>query len=113
MWLCACLLALVSAQWPNALVIAVCMTFGVCAYGWNGIYIAEVARIAPGGNVAVATGAAITLTFLGIVVMPVVFWLVVALSDSYAAAFVLVGTVALAGGVQFFRKPRAENPAAR
>ena len=111
MWLCACLLALVSPQWPYAAVIAVCMTFGVSAYGWNGIYIAEVARIAPGGNVALATGAAITLTFLGIVVMPVVFWLVVALSNSYAAAFVLVGTVALAGGLLFFRKPQVQHPA--
>jgi MFS family permease len=106
MWLSATTMAQVTAQWPYAAVLVVCAVFGISAFGWNGIYIAEVARIAPAGNVALATGAAIVFTFLGIVIVPVLFWLVITLGGTYSAAFMLIGTIALAGGLLFFRKPK-------
>jgi hypothetical protein len=96
----------VSATWPYAAVLILCAVFGISAFGWNGIYIAEVARIAPAGNVALATGAAITFTFLGIVIVPFLFWLVITLAGSYAAAFILIGVIGLSGGLLFFRQPR-------
>ncbi len=104
MALCAFASTQVSPQWPYAATVALCVVFGASAFGWNGLYVAELARIAPGGNVALATGAALTFTFLGILVMPTVFWLIIALTDSYALAFMVVGIVALAGGLLFFRK---------
>ena len=111
MALCAFTITQVSPQWPYAAVVVLCVIFGASAFGWNGLYVAEIARIAPGGSVALATGATITFTFLGTVATPVVFWLVLALTDSYALAFTLVGTVALAGGLLYFREHDAQ-PAA-
>ncbi|MCE9639734.1 MAG: MFS transporter [Betaproteobacteria bacterium] len=104
MTLCAFVITLVSPQWPYAAVIALCMACGASAFGWNGVYIAEVARITSGENVALATGAVITFNFLGIVIAPVVFWLTVLLSGSYIPAFVLIGVMALAGSLPYFRK---------
>ena len=97
-------ITLVSPQWPYAAVIALCVACGASAFGWNGVYIAEVARITSGENVALATGAVITFNFLGIVIAPVLFWLMVLVSGSYTPAFVLIGVVTLAGSLPYFRK---------
>lgn len=104
MALCAFAITLVSPQWPYAAVIALCVACGASAFGWNGVYIAEVARITSGENVALATGAVITFNFLGIVIAPVLFWLMVLVSGSYTPAFVLIGVVTLAGSLPYFRK---------
>jgi hypothetical protein len=63
-----------------------------------------VARVAPDGNVALATGASLTFTYLGPVVAPFVFWSVVVLTNSYPLAFMLVGAAALIAGFSYFRK---------
>lgn len=102
MTLCALAITLVSPQWPYVAIIALCAACGASAFGWNGVYIAEVARITSGENVALATGAVITFNFLGIVVMPVAFWLTVALTGSYTPAFVLIGVATLAGSLPYF-----------
>lgn len=87
MALCALLLSLVTRDWPFSMVVLLCMVYGATAIGWNGVYVAEVARVAPEGNVAIATGASLALTYFGVVVGPVFFWLIVSVSGSYAAAF--------------------------
>ena len=101
---CSFAAALVTPQWPYAAIVALCVAFGASAFGWNGLYVAEIARIAAGADVALATGAALMFTYVGIVVMPVVFWLLVTLTGGYAASFMLVGASALAGGVVFLRR---------
>ncbi len=102
--LCSFAAAFVSPQWPHGAIIALCVVYGASAFGWNGVYVAELARVAPAGNVALATGAALSFTYVGILVMPVVFWLVISVSGGYSAAFMLIGTLTLAGGVLFLRQ---------
>jgi sugar phosphate permease len=51
-------------------IFAVLIAFGASAVGWNGVYLAEVARLAPPGKAAQATGGTLAFTYLGIV-----FWL--------------------------------------
>jgi len=52
------------------------IVLGASAIGWNGVYLAEVARQAPPGATGLATGGALTFTFLGVVVGPPAFgWL--------------------------------------
>jgi sugar phosphate permease len=51
-------------------VFAVLIAFGASAVGWNGVFLAEVARLAPPGKAAQATGGTLAFTYLG-----VVFWL--------------------------------------
>src|SRR5215468_2775723 len=55
---------LVSAAWPLPAVFAATAMLGLTGLSWNGIYLAEVAAIAPPGA---ATGGARSMTFLGIV----------------------------------------------
>jgi hypothetical protein len=73
---------------------------GASGLSWNGVYLAEVAALAPAGAAGAATGGALSLTFLGIVLGPALFSAVVSLSGSYALAFAIVGFGSLAGGLR-------------
>jgi hypothetical protein len=84
----------------------VSFAYGATAIGWNGVYLSEVARIAPGGKAGAATGASLAMTYAGVVVLPMLFWAVHAVSASYAAAFIAVGSLTLWRGVLFL-KPTA------
>lgn len=103
MALCAVTTPLISSAWPFGAVVLLCVVFGATAIGWNGVYVAEIARIAPGGNVAIATGASLALTYLGVAVGPFVFWLIVTLTGSYGAAFGSAALVTLAAAVSILR----------
>ena len=93
-----------TAGWPLAGIFAVSFVYGLTATGWNGVYLSEVARIAPPGKAAAATGASLAMTYAGVVALPMMFWAIVAVSDSYAAAFVAAAGLTLWRGSYFFRK---------
>jgi predicted MFS family arabinose efflux permease len=99
----ATLTALISPAWPAPAVAAVSFVYGATAVGWNGVYLSEVARIAPQGRAAAATGASIAMTYAGVVVMPAGFWLVVLLTDSYAAAFLAAAALTAWRGATLLR----------
>ncbi|OFZ96899.1 MAG: hypothetical protein A2Z64_02405 [Betaproteobacteria bacterium RIFCSPLOWO2_02_67_12] len=88
-----------SPGWPTWLLFVFAAVFGSTAVGWNGVYLAEVARLAPAGKISEATGGCLFFTFLGVVVTPPAFNAVLALSSSYPAAFAAFGVPALAIGV--------------
>ncbi|MCP8937867.1 MFS transporter [Alsobacter sp. SYSU M60028] len=72
---------------------------GVTVSSWNGVHLAEVARLSPHGHVSEATAGATLVTFFGYVIGPAGFGAVVALSNSYALAFGLVAAICLASAV--------------
>lgn len=109
---CALLIALVTKAWPFGAVLLLCAVYGASAIGWNGVYVAEVARIAPEGNVAIATGASLAVTYLGVVVGPFFFWLIVRLTGSYGAAFGFAALATLAAAVAIMRRTPASSAAA-
>jgi len=79
--------ALLPAHSPATLVMAVLFVYGASAVGWNGVYLAEVARQAPVGMAGVATGGTLAITFFGIVLGPPLFGAVSGLFGSYRAGF--------------------------
>lgn len=104
-------MAQVTADWPFLAVVVLCAVFGASALGWNGVFIAEVARIAPAGDVALATGASLGFTYFGVMVVPVVFWLIITLSRSYTLAFGVLGGVTLIAAISYFRTPASRRVA--
>ncbi len=99
----AMLMTLIDNTWTLGFIYLVCFLFGASAVGWNGVYLAAVAHIAPPGRAGSATGASLAMTYSGVVILPSLFWLVHALTDSYAPGFMLVGLLALWRGVVFLR----------
>jgi MFS family permease len=79
-----------SSAWPPAAILAVCAVFGGTAIGWNGIYLAEVARLAPPGQAATATGGTLFFTFFGVLFGPPLFGAMLALSNSYGVAYAAI-----------------------
>ena len=108
-------LALLPAGAPAPVVALALMVLGAAAVGWNGVYLAEVARQAPAGKAGLATGGALTCTFLGVVLGPPLFGAMVSLLDSYRIAFVLIVIPALLFGLLLATQRRyffAQEPAA-
>jgi MFS family permease len=95
-----------SADTPRPVVVAILVAFGASAIGWNGVYLAEVARRAPEGKASMATGGTLAFTFLGVVVGPPVFGALSGLFGSYRAGFVGLMVVACVSGVILFWSQR-------
>ena len=66
-----------------------------------------------GGDVALATGASLAFTYLGVVIGPFAFWAMVAASGSYSFAYIVIGAATLLGAMSYFRPVAAEAPTAR
>ena len=61
--------------------------YGASAIGWNGVQLAELARLAPPGSAGAVTGASGFVTFGGVMVGPPVFAGLAAASGSYRTGF--------------------------
>lgn len=85
--------------WPVAVTTLLFVVFGATAVGWNGLYVAEVARMSPRGKVSIATGGAMVGNFAGILIGPAAFALTYGISGSYALTFGLLAVVAAVGVV--------------
>ncbi|WP_424812282.1 MFS transporter [Roseococcus sp. YIM B11640] len=82
---------LMPAGLPLLAVDALAFLTGFLAASWNGIYLSEVARLAPPAMISAATAGSTLFTFIGYLAAPAAFALVVALGGSWALAFGLCG----------------------
>jgi MFS family permease len=102
-------MAISSPEWPRAAMIVLCAAFGGTAIGWNGVYLAEVAREAPPGKTVEATGGALFFTFFGVLITPPLFAAIVEGGGSYGMAFAVVAVPPLLCGLWLLSRagPRA------
>jgi predicted MFS family arabinose efflux permease len=88
-----------SPQWPYSAVLVACALFGAAAIGWNGVYLAEVARVATPEHAGMATGGSLFFTFCGILLGLPTFSLIIETSGSYTIGFGVAAMATLACGV--------------
>ncbi len=72
---------------------------GLTASGWNGIFLAEVARLAPADRVAEVTGAVLTVSYAGLLVCPMLIT-IVASTGTLAESYVILALCALTATLQ-------------
>jgi MFS family permease len=101
--------ALLNAQVPPLLVFALLAVFGASAIGWNGVYLAEVARRAPPGMASIATGGTLAFTFFGVVLGPALFGALAALGGGLRTGF---AALAIPTALCFVTLARKQQPAA-
>jgi MFS-type transporter involved in bile tolerance (Atg22 family) len=103
MTFCAALLGISGASLGRTGQFAVATLFGLTASGWNGVFVAEIARLAPQDRIGETTGAVLTASYAGLLVAPAL----VSILDGAAslgmaffalACLALCGTVALIWG---------------
>lgn len=109
---CCVLMTWVTPGWPVPLLGVLLTVFGVTAIGWNGLFLAEIARRSPQGQVGQATGAAVVWNFAGILIGPALFGAVYRSIGSYSLTYGLlsvIATGALALLIASWRAARAED----
>jgi MFS family permease len=109
----AILLSMAGPGWPQPVLLAVLVLFGGTAIGWNGVYLAEVARLSPPGRAGEFTGGTGFLTFSGPLIGPTIFGAILWLTNSYAEGFCTAGLFTAIAGVFLARDAMAERRTAR
>ncbi|CAN7760695.1 MFS transporter [Cupriavidus necator] len=84
-----------SGGWLIVTLCAVVAMLGATAIGWNGIYLSELARVAPPDGVASVTGGALFFTYLGVVVGPPAFGYLAERANSLGTAYVALSSLPL------------------
>ena len=87
----------VDASWSLAWTLVAFVAMGASAIGWNGVFLAEVARLAPPGQASTATGGALFFTFAGVLIGPSAFAAAYAQLQSYTGTFFVAAVLAVAG----------------
>jgi hypothetical protein len=102
---CGLLMPLLEPASPAPLVVALLCVFGATAVGWNGVYLATVARVAPPGQAGTATAGTLFFTFFGVVIGPPAFGAAGTALGALGSAFALLA-LPLAGGVWLLARAR-------
>lgn len=90
-------LALARPGWPAAAMTAAGLAMGATAIGWNGVLLAETARLAPPGQAGAATAMLGVVFALVMLAAPSTFSLLVQAGGGYAAGFGLCAFAGLVG----------------
>ncbi|UQR66897.1 MFS transporter [Bradyrhizobium sp. C-145] len=96
MSLCAGLLGADGASFGRMGQFAVAALLGLTASGWNGVFLAEVARLAPQVRIGETTGAVLTASYAGLLLAPVLVSAIDA-AASLGAAFVTLACLTFCG----------------
>jgi hypothetical protein len=96
-------MALGASRLPLQALWALAVCFGGTAVAWNGVYLAELARLAGPNRAGEIIGASGFFTFGGVAILPFAFTLIVLATGSYALALALVSCPALLGGMGLLR----------
>jgi MFS family permease len=87
---CGVAMPLLTTASPAIVVVVLLGAYGATAVGWNGVYLATVARVAPAGQAATATAGSLFFTFFGVVIGPPAFGAAGAAFGSLGWAFALL-----------------------
>ena len=94
-----------AGTWTIPAMVLACVFAGIGTAGWYGVFLAEVARLAPPERIGLATGGALFFVYAAICVGPLVFAAAVSISGGYPPAFWLGAAVSLLATVSLMRIP--------
>lgn len=90
--------AAIGAGWSAWAIGAAAALFGFCAIGWNGVFIAVIARQSTPHEVGIATGGSLVITYAGVIVGPSLFTVLHDRSGlTYGTSYALLTLVTAAG----------------
>lgn len=89
--------AILTPSTPDWIIFTTLFVFGLSAVGWNGIAMAEIARLAPDGMVSSATGGVMVAVFVGVMLGPLIFNQIYAWLGTYTASFAAMAVISVIG----------------
>jgi MFS family permease len=102
------LLAQYDAEWPRPLLFASAGLTGISIATWNGLFLAEIAKVAPHDEVAEATASSTFFTFVAYMITPPLFGALVWFGD-YAIAYYCIAAAVLAAAAVLSAAARTES----
>lgn len=93
MSMCAVTLTFFTNQWPHWGILIIVFCLGASAIGWNGVHLAQLARVAPEGKTGLATGGMLFFGFGGSIFLPVLFGRVHSFFGQYQEGFLLIAVL--------------------
>lgn len=93
----AIMTAFLAPGMPLEVIFAVLFLFGFTAVGWNGVFMAEVARMSPPDKIGSATGGVLVMVFIGVMIGPMLFTGIHEVLGQYTASFAAIAVVTLIG----------------
>jgi predicted MFS family arabinose efflux permease len=99
----------ITPGWPIMVSCILFFVLGTTASGWNGAFLAEVARLAPQQSISAATGGSLFLVNIGKFIGPIAFTVAYQATGSYASAFALMAIPSAAGLVCVLRAVKRET----
>ena len=100
------LLLPLAMAWPEAAVVGLFGLLGGSAAGWNGVLMAEAARLAAPGRAGEAAGGVLAVAFAGVVVGPSLLGVLIGAAGSYATGFALLALLPALGVAIAWRNSR-------
>ena len=91
--------AFLSDSMPLVAVFGILFLFGMSAVGWNGVFMAEIGRLAPEGKIGSATGGVLVPTFIGVMMGALVFSAIHEVTATYTMSFAILALVTMMGMV--------------
>ncbi|MGJ8624505.1 MAG: MFS transporter [Yoonia sp.] len=96
---CLSLILYFQTSLPVPVLIVVFMGLGSCASGWNGVFLAAIAKSVKPDRVGAATGAILSYTFIGVMIGPSIFAATYHYLGSYPLCFALFSLPGFCGGI--------------
>lgn len=81
----------VEPDWSRYAIWAAALLFGATGIGFQGVLLAEVARLAPHGMAGVITGGTVFFAFVGMILFPASFGVMLSAGLSYESCFLIAG----------------------
>ena len=88
---------LATAAWPQWLIVALFLLFGISAMGWVGVFYGSLANLSPSGKVGTVTGGALAVSYVGIIVGPTLVAGIYEIVHSYTASFAFIAAIGAVG----------------
>jgi MFS family permease len=108
---CLAITAALTPAWPLAIVMVLGFVLGASSFGWVGIFLSEIAHLAPEGKASEATGGVQFVYFGGVVVVPPCFGAIINLTGSYTIAFLTIAGLATGAAIYLMQPVRFANKA--
>jgi MFS family permease len=99
---CAAAMGILAGALHPAALGVLCFLFGLSASGWNGVFLAEIAREAPPGEIARVTGGVMVTAYAGLMLGPLAF-AAAAAAATLGTGYVALAAATLAGSIALGR----------
>jgi MFS transporter, ACS family, hexuronate transporter len=91
---------------PLWIVMLAVIVLGACAIGWQGLYVTAVSELAGQAAAGTALGLSLTVSQLGVVIIPPLFGLLADTTGSYQPAWLALGVFVLIGTLPIYKVAR-------